>query len=98
MNFFTQTNLLEQILGPLLGLLADSLSNEAWCQRYVFDYSQVREQVERLEHHSNLATQGVTRVLRRCHCFTVKDDGALVYILKARNASQQSRLTGARRA
>ena len=81
-----------------LGLLLRHLAHPDRRQRAVLEDGQVREQVEVLEHHADLAPDLVDALEVVGELDAVDDDAALLVLLQPVDAADQRRLAGARRA
>ena len=89
---------LEQLHGQLLRLLAVHLAHADRAQRDVLEHGQVREEVERLEDHADLAADGgdVADVVGQLDA--VDDDVAALVLLEPVDGPDERRLARARRA
>ena len=67
-------------------------------ERAVVEYRQMREQVELLKHHADLATDLVDRLDVRAQFQAVNDHAAPLPVLKPIDAAKQRRLAASRRA
>ena len=89
---------LEQLHGEGLGLLARHLADLAGGEGDVVEHRQVREEVERLEHHAGLAADGLDGADVVGELDAVDDDAALVVLLEPVDAADERRLARARTA
>ena len=81
----------------LLGLALGLLAHPDRRQRQVLQHGQVREQVEVLEHHADVAADLVDLLQVVGKLGAVDDDAALLVLLQAVDAADHGRLAGARR-
>ncbi|MCY1364956.1 hypothetical protein D9M69_517840 [compost metagenome] len=91
----THAHALEQFLGVLLGFGLRQSTHLARCQADVFQHGHVREQVEALEHHADLAAQ--RRQVRRLvdHFHAVDYDGAFFMPFQPVEQAQEGGFAGA---
>jgi len=100
--------ILERLLGDahalqlrhrlLLGLLLGQLADPHRRQREVLEHREVREQVELLEYHADVAAHGVDRLDVVAQLDTVDGEAAGLMLLEPVDAADQRRLARARRA
>ena len=89
---------LQEVHGDLLGLLLRHLAHPDRRERAVFEDRQVREEVEVLEHHADLAAHLVDLLQVVGELDAVDDDLALLVLLQPVDAADHRRLARARTA
>ena len=87
-----------RLMRDLLGFLLGHLAHPDRRQGQVLEDGQVREQVELLEHHADLAADGLDVLDVVGQLDAVDDDVALLVLLEPVDAADQGRLARARRA
>src|SRR5712692_1222849 len=81
--------------GDVLGLLLGHLAHPNGSERAVLEHRQMREQVELLKHHPDLATHFVDLLDIGTELHAIDDDAAALPVLDAIDAAKQRRLAAA---